>query len=240
MIRAINAARRPVLALDVPSGLDADTRRGARRGRARRDHRVLRGVQVRPVPGRGAGARRRRAARRSRRRRACPCRSSRPLLRRIDESEIAAAPAARARDSHKGSDGRVLVIGGGLGMPGALRLAAKPRCASARGSSRSRRLTENLVAGHGDASRAHLSTAEHRRAASRSQCVRASVRGDRPGPRARRLGAAAVDAGHERVEQVPVVVDADALNLLALSPRDIAAALDADAASRRSRAAAGS
>jgi len=53
-----------------------------------------------------------------------------PLMRRIDESEIALALPRRARDAHKGSSGRVLIVGGGAGMPGAARLAgaAALRC----------------------------------------------------------------------------------------------------------------
>ena len=46
-----------------------------------------------------------------------------PLMRRIDESEIAAALPRRARDAHKGTSGRVLIVGGGPGMPGAVRMA---------------------------------------------------------------------------------------------------------------------
>ena len=48
-----------------------------------------------------------------------------PLMRRIDEGEIAAALPRRARESHKGSNGRVLIVGGGAGMPGAVRLAGE-------------------------------------------------------------------------------------------------------------------
>jgi hypothetical protein len=48
-----------------------------------------------------------------------------PLTKSVNpsEAEIAAALPRRARESHKGSNGRVLVVGGGSGMPGAVRLA---------------------------------------------------------------------------------------------------------------------
>ncbi len=81
-----------------------------------------------------------------------------PLMRRIDEGELAATLPRRARESHKGSNGRVLVVGGGAGMPGALRLAGEAAL----------RVGAGLVDGggragepgrrHGHASRAHLST----------------------------------------------------------------------------------
>jgi NAD(P)H-hydrate epimerase len=48
-----------------------------------------------------------------------------PSLRRMNDQCLAAALAPRPRDSHKGLFGRVLVIGGGNGMPGAVRLAAE-------------------------------------------------------------------------------------------------------------------
>ena len=48
-----------------------------------------------------------------------------PLMRRIDESELAASLPQRPRESHKGTNGRLLIVGGGPGMPGALRLAGE-------------------------------------------------------------------------------------------------------------------
>ena len=99
VIRAINAARRPVLALDIPSGVDADS--GAVHEAAVRAEITVSfvGVQVRAVPGRGPRARRAWCCSTIsawwRRR----CREFTPLMRRIDESELAAGAAARARAS---------------------------------------------------------------------------------------------------------------------------------------------
>ena len=64
VIRAINAAKRPVLALDIPSGVNADTGAVSRSRGVRRSHGEFRGAEVRAVPRRGPGARGRRAARR--------------------------------------------------------------------------------------------------------------------------------------------------------------------------------
>ena len=124
VIRRINAAGRPVLALDVPSGLDSDT--GLPLGEAVQaectvsfvglktglfvgdgpqfaghvcfDDLGLGAAGVRPPPAR---------------------------LERILEAEIGRALPRRARSAHKGDFGRVLIVGGAEGMPGAARLAGE-------------------------------------------------------------------------------------------------------------------
>src|SRR5262249_52762138 len=48
-----------------------------------------------------------------------------PRLSRIIEEEITQALPRRARASHKGDFGRVLIVGGGVGMPGAAHLAGE-------------------------------------------------------------------------------------------------------------------
>jgi NAD(P)H-hydrate epimerase len=48
-----------------------------------------------------------------------------PRIERILESSIQQALPRRARASHKGDFGRVLIVGGGVGMPGAARLAGE-------------------------------------------------------------------------------------------------------------------
>lgn len=48
-----------------------------------------------------------------------------PALRRLTYDSLAEVLPPRPRQSHKGQFGRVLVVGGGAGMPGAVRLAAE-------------------------------------------------------------------------------------------------------------------
>jgi NAD(P)H-hydrate epimerase len=47
------------------------------------------------------------------------------LLQRLGEAAIAEALPRRAREANKGDFGRVLIVGGGTGMPGAVRLAGE-------------------------------------------------------------------------------------------------------------------
>jgi ADP-dependent NAD(P)H-hydrate dehydratase / NAD(P)H-hydrate epimerase len=124
VITAINASGRPVLALDVPSGLDTDT--GQVRGVAVRATLTVTFVGLKPGFFLGSG----------------PEHVGRlvcddldvgpaafagcaPALRRIAESDLRALLPRRARTAHKGVNGRVLVVGGGPGMAGAVRLAGE-------------------------------------------------------------------------------------------------------------------
>lgn len=123
MIQLIAASGRPVLALDVPSGLCADS--GQVRGCA-----VHAALTVSFVAGKsglvlGMG----------------PDHAGEvlidplgiatsvrlktiPRLQRITAAALHGAVHRRARDTHKGAAGHLVVIGGGVGMPGAARLAA--------------------------------------------------------------------------------------------------------------------
>jgi len=124
VIREINGAARPVLAIDVPSGLDSDT--GVPLGETVRADCTVTFVGLKTglfigdgpeftgtvffddleiAPGETG---------------APP-----PRIERILESAIQQALPRRARSSHKGDFGRVLIVGGGPGMPGATRLAGE-------------------------------------------------------------------------------------------------------------------
>jgi len=123
-IDAVNAAGKPVLALDVPSGLDADTgwpapkavratatvtflglKQGLFLGAAPDYRGELEFAGLDLPPGLGD--------------------ELAPPLRRLVFADLERALPRRARSAHKGSAGKLLLVGGGPGMPGAIRLAAE-------------------------------------------------------------------------------------------------------------------
>lgn len=123
-MEAVNASGCPVLALDIPSGLHADTgavlgvavkavltvtfiglKQGLLTGEAA-DHVGELQFEDLGVP-------------------AAVYARARPAGRRLTLSGALAALGRRGRADHKGRFGHVLVIGGELGMPGAVRLAAE-------------------------------------------------------------------------------------------------------------------
>ncbi len=123
-IHAINACDRPVFSLDLPSGLNADS--GAVMGAAVSADCTISFVALKTGLFLGAG----------------PDHVGRlifddlelsppdelrfrPLLQRLSEGEIARALPPRGRAANKGDFGRVLIVGGGPGMPGAVRLAGE-------------------------------------------------------------------------------------------------------------------
>jgi NAD(P)H-hydrate epimerase len=123
-IAAINACARPVLSLDLPSGLNADS--GAPMGAAVRADCTISFVALKTGLFLGDG----------------PEYAGRLLfddlavtvpaearftavLERLGEGEISRALPSRRRQANKGDFGRVLIIGGGPGMPGAVRLAGE-------------------------------------------------------------------------------------------------------------------
>jgi len=124
VIRDINSSGHPVLAVDVPSGLDSDT--GVPLGDTVRADCTVTFVGLKTGLFIGCGpefagtvffddlevA-------------AGPGGGPPPRIERILESSIQQALPRRARSSHKGDFGRVLIVGGGVGMPGAARLAGE-------------------------------------------------------------------------------------------------------------------
>ncbi len=124
VVRTINQSSKPVLAVDVPSGLDADT--GAVRGAAVRANATITfvGAKVGLVTGQG------------------PQYTGEVFFDSLDVSKIVTSgiPVAaetirgaevarllprRSRVAHKGNNGRVLIVGGNYGMAGAARLAGE-------------------------------------------------------------------------------------------------------------------
>ena len=121
-IGLINACGHPVLSLDLPSGLDPDT--GAAQSAVRaaatlsflalkqglfmdagprcRGELHLDALGVEEIAGRETAA-----------------------MRRLTHADLLGALPPRARTAHKGMSGRVLIVGGGAGMAGAVRLAGE-------------------------------------------------------------------------------------------------------------------
>ena len=213
-VAAINAAGVPVLALDIPSGLHADT--GLPLGRAVRATATItfvglklglflgRGIDYRGTlefAGLGVPAQAYAAV-------AAP-------LQRLDRRCIRRALQPRQRSAHKGSHGSLLLIGGAPGMSGAIRLAAEAALRAGAGLVR--------VATHPD------SVATVTAGRPEIMCHAVTAPGELVGliavsdslvigpglgrsEWARQLWDAGLDAG------LPVVLDADGLNLLAAAP----------------------
>jgi hydroxyethylthiazole kinase-like uncharacterized protein yjeF len=215
IIRAINAVKRPVFALDIPSGLDADS--GVLHEAAVRADVTLTFVGYKSGLFLGAGPGHVGTLLLDELGIVPPALAQfEPLLRRIDESELAAALPPRARDAHKGTSGRVLVIGGGAGMPGALRLAGEAALRTGAGLVTVAGHPENIGAVTGG--RPELIYLPLEAGANLEAALDAAdVVAIGPG-----LGQTSWSQGLWgrvlRLAGKPVVVDADALNLLSRAP----------------------
>ncbi len=214
VVAAINDSGRPVLALDIPSGLNADT--GAEMGAAVRADLTVTfvGMKLGLLTGRGPAR----------------CGHIRFASLAIPPAVLQLEPAAtrlrddllgrvlppRDRDAHKGRHGHVLVVGGGPGMGGAPRLAAEAALRAGAGLVSVATRPEHvppLLAGCPEVMAREISDA----ADLDPLLDRADVVALGPG-----LGRCAWARGvFDRVlgAAVPAVVDADGLNLLAEAPR---------------------
>jgi hydroxyethylthiazole kinase-like uncharacterized protein yjeF len=210
-IRAINGASRPVFALDLPSGLDADS--GMPLGDAVRADSTVTFVGLKTGLFLGEG----------------PELAGRiffddlevpvpdipqfsPRLQRITETCVVQALPRRPRQAHKGDFGRVLIIGGGVGMPGAVRLCGEACLRAGAGLVTVATAPENLmaiVAGRPEL----ICLALHGPADLAPALERADVVAIGPG-----LGRSAWAQELVRLTLAcskPLVVDADALNIIA-------------------------
>jgi NAD(P)H-hydrate epimerase len=70
----------------------------------------------------------------------------RPRFERLCEADITQALPRRRREAHKGEFGRVLIVGGGPGMPGAVRLAGEAALRVGAGLVNIATLAENVAA----------------------------------------------------------------------------------------------
>jgi NAD(P)H-hydrate epimerase len=215
LVQEVNGSGMPVLSLDIPTGLNADT--GAEMGTALRASLTVSFIGLKAGLFTGAGP---------------ECTgllrfddlgvppkvygSLQPRARRLRSAAMRETTLARrARDAHKGDFGHVLVVGGDHGMGGAVRLTAEAALRSGAGlvsvATQGAHVT-GLLSGLPEAMVHGIETAEDIRA----MLARASVVALGPG-----LGRAAW--GRMLLKEVlasplPLVVDADALNLLAEAP----------------------
>jgi ADP-dependent NAD(P)H-hydrate dehydratase / NAD(P)H-hydrate epimerase len=210
-VDAINAAARPVVAADVPSGLNADT--GAVMGAAVRADVTVCFIGLKAGLYTGAG--REYAGEILFDDLEVPPAVYHDIAasaQRLTPAELRSLVRRRPRDSHKGAFGRVLVIGGGPGMAGAARLCGEAAYRTGAG----------LVT---------LATHPAHATGTGAACPELLVYGVRSAPALTPLRAAAsavaVGPGLSRTPwaramyraalatAAPLVVDADALNLLA-------------------------
>lgn len=211
VIAAINAHAAPVLALDIPSGLNADS--GAVMGTAVRANLTVTFVGLKGGLFLDSGP--------EYTGRLCfagldipqECYAGKfAQMRRIGSDLLRSALPPRKRNSHKGDFGHVLVVGGGRGMPGAVRLCGEAALRSGAG----------LVSIATDPSHAAFITANR----PELMCVGAATAKDLESLLERATviaigpGLGSNDWSQEMLDAVlqsglPLVVDADALTLLA-------------------------
>ncbi len=213
-IEAINGSGRPVVAIDIPSGLNADT--GAVMGVAVRAAATVTFIGLKRGMFTGSG----------------PARCGEIVFDdlqvprdtyqhvecgtlRFDARQIPGLLPPRSRDAHKGHFGHVLIIGGDSGMPGAVCMAGEAAARVGAGLVTLATRTAHAAAivqarpelmCHGVDAAADL----------RRLFARATVIAIGPGlgqsEWSRRMFAQVLDSG------LPLVVDADALNILAAEP----------------------
>jgi hydroxyethylthiazole kinase-like uncharacterized protein yjeF len=211
VIRAINAAGRPVFALDVPSGLDAD--RGVALGEAVRATATVCFVALKTGLFVGDGPDFAGNVFFDHLEIAAPATEAfRPRLTRIVEDDVARALPPRERAANKGDFGRVLIVGSAIGMPGATRLAGEACLRVGAGLVTVAVAPENVAAIA--AGRPELICLP---LANDQDLVEALARTDvvAIGPGLGRTAWAHAALSRVLACEKPLVVDADALNLLA-------------------------
>lgn len=213
-IETVNAAGKPVLSVDVPSGLDADT--GMVHGLAVRANVTVTfvgrkaGLYLAQGPGLTGELVFDDLA--------VPAQCSvevAPVASLLDATLVTRALPRRSRLAHKGDHGRVLVVGGGPGTPGAVRMAAEAALRAGAGLVTVATRSENVTAIVGARPELMVHGVDNEGEA-RALIAAADVVAVGPGlgqtPWARGLLEAVLASGK------PVVADADALNLLAQAP----------------------
>jgi NAD(P)H-hydrate epimerase len=213
-IDLVNRSGLPVLAIDVPSGVNADT--GAAPGIAVRADLTVTfiGVKVGLMTGAGSGL----AGDVVYARLEVPdvvLESVAPVAIRLCRPVLAGLLRPRPRDAHKGDYGHVLVIGGELGMGGAARMAAE--AAARAGAGLVTVATRDDHAPMLNAVRPELMVRGVGEPSALAELLAGkNVIAVGPGLGQGKWGRGLWNA--VRGTQIPKVVDADALNLLAMEP----------------------
>jgi ADP-dependent NAD(P)H-hydrate dehydratase / NAD(P)H-hydrate epimerase len=215
LIEQANVSGLPILALDVPSGMDADT--GCARSPCVRAAATVTFVAHKRGLFTADGGE------------CCGAIHLDPLDLPPPPADLAVPDAVlleaaglppRARNSHKGANGHVLALGGDLGMGGAIRLCGEAalRCGAGLVSVATRQAHIGAL----NAARPELMAhALEDRADLEPLLRRASVLALGPGLGQGEWGLAVWRAAHELV--LPKVVDADALNQLSADPLPLGA-----------------
>lgn len=213
-VEAVNASGKPVLAIDVPSGLNADT--GAVMGAAIRADVTSSFIGLKAGLFTAAG--REQAGEILFDDLGVPVSIYShvpPLARRLTQDDLRGLVARRARDTHKGSFGLVLVVGGAPGMPGAARLCGE--AATRGGAGLVTLATHPAHAAVVNATRPEL-LAHGVRSAKELKPLLAQSNVVALGPGLSQTSWAKTVFQLSVKCKPPLVVDADALNLLARKP----------------------
>ena len=139
-----------------------------------------------------------------------------PAATRMTGDLISQGLLPRPRESHKGLFGHVLIIGGGPGMPGAARLAGQAALRAGAGLVTVATIDEHVAALAGGCPELMCRGVERSRELE-SLIERATVVAIGPGLGQEGWSRAMFDVAVEA--ERPLIVDADGLNLLAQSPR---------------------
>jgi len=214
LIDAINTSERPVLALDVPSGVDADS--GNVPGAAVRATVTLQFLSAHPGLETGAAIDFRGESAVDALGIAMDRRDAKAFALSADGLVEWLRP--RARDSHKGTYGHVLCVGGDHGSGGAIALCAQAALRSGAGLVSVATRAEHIGALIGI--RPEIMAASVENASGLEGLIeRADVIAIGPGLGQQAWGTALWKAVLD--SDKPLVIDADALNLLAREPRSL-------------------
>jgi ADP-dependent NAD(P)H-hydrate dehydratase / NAD(P)H-hydrate epimerase len=219
VIEKINSAGRPVFALDVPSGLDSDT--GVPLGRAVSADCTVTFVGLKTGLFIGDGPEFAGTVFFDDLEITPPASAPfKPGLERIVDAEIQRALPRRPRAAHKGTFGRVLIVGSGSGMPGATRLSGEACLRVGAGVVTVAVAPENVAAI--SSGRPELICLSLTGASLLAEAIeRAEIIAIGPGLGRTQWAREALQA--VLASDKPLVVDADALNLIAearVPPRD--------------------